>query len=215
MAAKKKPAAKAPARKPAAKVRPSRSRPSNATKLGHGKADDRDADGCLISEAKFVLEYLKDSNGTQAAIRAGYSARSANEQACQILARPHVKAALERRRAALMENMAVSAERILLEFARIAFFDMRRVFNEQNKLRPVNELDADTAAALVSVETIGGVETIGAMTEKVKAHAKFPALDALAKHLGLFKEDNRQKGDAIAALLQDIGNRDAGLPVKP
>jgi phage terminase small subunit len=208
MAARKKPAAKAPARKPAAKVKPSKNRPRNATKLGHGKADDRDADGCLISEAKFVLEYLKDSNGTQAAIRAGYSPRTATEQACQIFARPHVKAAIERRRAAMMENMAVSTERVLLEFARIAFFDIRKLYDENGRLKAISELDADTAAALASVETIGLI------TDKVTAHRKHSALDALAKHLGLFKEDNRQKGDAIAALLQEVGSRDSGLPVK-
>lgn len=213
MAAKRKPAAKAAARKPApkkkAKVKPSLQRPKNPTRRGHGPNTSRDADGLLASEAVFVLEYLKDSNATQAAIRAGYSPRSAKVTGCKILAQPHVRAAMERKRAKLAASLEISAERVLLELARIAFFDVRRLYDDNGRLKRMSELDDDTAAALASVETIG------LLTQKVKTHTKHPALDALAKHLGLFKEDNKQKGDAIAALLQEVGSRDSGLPVKP
>lgn len=210
MAAKKKSAARAAARKPAAKKAkpPAKKRPSNTTRRGHGPFNGRDADGCLASEAMFVLEYLKDSNATQAAIRAGYSAHSAKVAGCKLMAQPHVRAAVERRRAKMAANLEITAERVLMEFARIAFFDIRRLYDADGRLKGMAELDDDTAAALASVESIG------LLTQKVKAHTKHPALDALAKHLGLFKEDNKQKGDAIAALLQDIGNRDTGLPVK-
>lgn len=218
MAAKRKPAAKAPARKPAAKsaakrktaskVVPPALRKSNRTKLGAGRPDDRDADGCLASEARFVLEYLKDSNGTQAAIRAGYSARTAHVQGTHIMARPHVRAAIERRQAKLREKLEISTERVLEEFARIAFASLRGLFHEDGTVKRLEEIDADTMAAISSIEPTE-------YGRKVRMHAKHPALDALARHLGVFKEDNKQKGDAIAALLQDIGNRDAGLPVKP
>lgn len=50
-----------------------------------------------IRQARFVDEYLVDFNGAQAAIRAGYSANCAKEQAYDLLTRPHVKAAVRRR----------------------------------------------------------------------------------------------------------------------
>lgn len=209
MAAKKKPAAKAAARKSAAKkVKPSLQRPQNATRRGHGPNTSRDADGLLASEAVFVLEYLKDSNATQAAIRAGYSPRSAKVYGCKLLAQPHVRAAMERKQAKLAAKLEISTERVLLEFARIGFASVRGLYHDNGVPKLVDEIDADTMAAISSIEpTEHG--------RKVRMHAKFPSLDALAKHLGLFKEDNKQKGDAIAALLQDIGSRDGGLPVKP
>lgn len=49
----------------------------------------------------FIEQYLRDFNGTQAAIRAGYSERSARVSACKILARPEVQAEIQRRLAEL------------------------------------------------------------------------------------------------------------------
>lgn len=47
-------------------------------------------------EKKFCQEYSVDQNGTQAAIRAGYSAKTANEQAARMLAKVNIKAELKR-----------------------------------------------------------------------------------------------------------------------
>ena len=211
MAAKRKPAAKAAARKPApkkAKAKPApKKRPSNATRRGHGPFNGRDADGCMVSEARFVLEYLQDGNATQAAIRAGYSAHSAKVAGCKLMAQPHVRAAVERHQAKMAARLEISAERVMEEVARVAFASLRAVFNTDGTAKRVEEIDADTFAAIASIEpTLYG--------KKIRMHPKLVALDALMRKLGLFKEDNKQKGDAIAALLQEIGSRDTGLPVK-
>ena len=59
------------------------------------KTTRRQASGLTPRQARFVKEYLVDLNGTQAAIRAGYSSRTANEQAARLLANISVKAAVE------------------------------------------------------------------------------------------------------------------------
>lgn len=58
---------------------------------------------------RFVDEYVIDSNGTQAAIRAGYSAKTANEQATRLLANVSVKAAVNEKLAAIARNNEIDA----------------------------------------------------------------------------------------------------------
>lgn len=213
MAATRKPAAKAVA-KPAAPKKARKPDPRlklkpNLVQNGSHRQADRNAEGCLPAEHAFVLEFLVDKNGTQAAIRAGYSPPGAHVMAYKLMKRPHVRAAIDKRLAALAEKIEATAERTLLELARVAFFDIRKLYHEDGKLKAIHELDADAAAAVASIERVGGA------VAKLKAHSKVPALDALAKHFGLFKEDNKQKGDAIAALLEAVNERGTGLPVKP
>jgi len=61
----------------------------------------------------FCREYLKDSNGTQAAIRAGYSPRTANEQAAQLLAKLSVKEYLAELRAEIAAKVDVTREQLI------------------------------------------------------------------------------------------------------
>src|SRR4051794_41809085 len=77
-------------------------------------------------QACFVAEYLVDLNATQAAIRAGYSARTANEQAARLLANVSVAAAIAEAQAARSRRTEVTADRVMLELARVAFGDPRR-----------------------------------------------------------------------------------------
>ncbi len=71
----------------------------------------------------FVREYLKDSNGKQAAIRAGYSPKTAESKASQLLRLVKVRALLEEKTKPLDENAGVTRERVMSEFAKMAFGD--------------------------------------------------------------------------------------------
>ena len=64
-------------------------------------------------EARFIEEYLKDLNGAQAAIRAGYSAHSAKEIAYEILTRPHIQDAVAEAKAELRRRVGVDTEFVL------------------------------------------------------------------------------------------------------
>jgi phage terminase small subunit len=61
----------------------------------------------------FIREYIKDSNGTQAAIRAGYSRRTANEQAAELLAIPSIREAVDKLKAKATEKAIVDAAYVL------------------------------------------------------------------------------------------------------
>lgn len=74
-------------------------------------------------QKRFVIEYPIDSNGTQAAIRAGYSPATAGQQAFQLLQNPAVYAAIEERQREIAAAAALTPEWVLSEWRKIAFAD--------------------------------------------------------------------------------------------
>ena len=97
--------------------------------------------------AAFVEEFACDMNATQAAIRAGYSVKTAKEQATRLLSNVHVAAEIAKGRAARSERTGITADRVLQELARIAFFDVRKLLNDDGSMKPISEIDDDTRAA--------------------------------------------------------------------
>jgi phage terminase small subunit len=75
----------------------------------------------------FGIEYCKDFNGTQSAIRAGYAERSAAEIACELLRKPQIQAAIARRLAAAADAAQVSAELVISELYQLATADSREL----------------------------------------------------------------------------------------
>lgn len=166
----------------------------------------------------FVAEYLKDRNGKQAAIRAGYNPHSAEMQASRLLSNEKVKEQVEKGISRTVEKIELSAERVLKEVARLAFFDPRKLLDADGKPKPINELDDDTAACLAGMDITEEFEGSGAdrkfigYTKKYKIADKNNALGMAMKHLGLFERDNEQKLNPLTELLKTMGSSSA-LPV--
>lgn len=146
-------------------------------------------------QERFVEEYLVDFNATQAAIRAGYSAHSARGNAYGLLKRPEVRAAVSRGRARLARASQVTAERVIQEYAALAFSDLREVADwgpDGVVPKAARELSPDAARAVA--EVTDSRSKTGSGSVKVKLHDKKGALDALARHLGLFVERHELTG---------------------
>jgi phage terminase small subunit len=141
-------------------------------------------------QERFVEEYLVDLNAKQAAIRAGYSPRTAEVQGSRLLSYAKVQRALTARMAERSKRTEIEADRALLEIARIGFSDLRRLFHSDGRLKHPDEWDDDTAASIASVEIVtrnlgaGEVEYI----HKIKLWDKGKALEQLCKHLGLYRD---------------------------
>ena len=103
----------------------------------------------------------------------------------------HVKVqrAVTARMAERSKRTEVAADRALLEIARVGFSDLRRVFDEDGRLKPMSEWDEDTAAAIssVKVKTVKDGDGVAEVTE-IKLWDKPSALDKIGKHLGMFVE---------------------------
>lgn len=139
----------------------------------------------------FVAEYLIDLNGTQAAIRAGYSERTANEQASRLLTNVSVRSAIAEAQQKRSERTGITADRVLQELARIAFFDIRKLYNADGSMKLPAELDDDTAAALTGVdiqETKVGEDAATIITRKAKVIERTGALTLAMRHLGMLKD---------------------------
>ena len=172
-------------------------------------------------QSVFVQEYLIDLNATQAAIRAGYSAKTAEQQGYQLLQKPSVQAAIAERQKEREQRTAVTADRVLLEAARLALFDPRKLFNDDGSPKGITELDDDTAAAVAGIEVVEQFEGSGkdrvfvGYLKKYRIADKNSALEKLFRHHGLYERDNEQKTDPLTSLLHAIagGNGSAFKPV--
>ncbi|MET3512754.1 hypothetical protein ABIC63_000519 [Pseudacidovorax sp. 1753] len=230
---------------------------------------------CTPKEQRFVDEYLIDLNGTQAAIRAGYSASSARQIASENLSKPYIQHAIAEARRAQQQRTRITADRVVQEIANVALADARELvevrtgccrccYGEGHKYqRTVGEMNRDREDWVekggnpAEFDEAGGIgfnplllpkegcpicggdgmaRTVlkdtrtlspqaaalyaGAKQTKegieIKMHSKVEALEKLAKHLGLYAEDNRQRTDPLASLLHSIasGNSNGFRPVQ-
>lgn len=167
----------------------------------------------------FISEYLVDLNATQAAIRAGYSAKTARKQASRLLSNVDISQRITEKRQKQAANTGLSVERVLKEAMRLAFFDIRKLTDSEGNPIPVHQLDADTAAAIQGLElaTERGPDKESGPTivRKYKIADKNSAIERLFKHLGLFEKDNKQSnpGDAMTAFLSELSARGSRLPI--
>lgn len=144
-------------------------------------------DGLNDKMKRFVAEYLVDQNALQACIRAGYSTNSARVHSNRLMQNPAVKAAIDAKLGKVLNKLEITAERVLLERARLAFFDPRKLFDAKGKPLAIHQLDEDTAAI------VAGFDLERGKLAKVKLADKNSSLTALEKHLGLYKDGD---GDA-------------------
>ena len=158
-----------------------------------------DADGLTQRKALFVAEYRKDLNATKAAIRAGYSPKTANQAGARLLVDVKIRKVLARHTQESLDDAGVSADRVLKEIARLAFSDVRSLFDAQGNLKPLHTLTDHEAAAIASCEVIikNAEAGDGHMDRvyKLKVWDKPKNLEMLAKHLGLLIERVQVKGD--------------------
>ncbi len=140
---------------------------------------------------RFVEEYLVCRDATKAAVAAGYTRATASARGYLFLREPGVAEIIAEHDRALTAKLEITAERVLLEMSRLAFSDHRKLYNTDGSLKPLHELDDDTAAALAAVESVTRAARGGepaSQLHKVKLGNKQPALVQLGRHLRLFSE---------------------------
>lgn len=146
--------------------------------------------GLTDKRKAFVEEYLKDLNATQAAIRAGYSAKTAEQIGFQLLHNTSVKESIAERMKAREKRTEITQDRVLQEYARLAFLDPRNLFDETGRPKSIKDLDEDTARAIIGLDVanVGNSEVGEGEVLKYRLADKKGALDSVARHLGMFND---------------------------
>ena len=176
-----------------------------AKKKTTAKAPRQSAEDLSARRAAFLREYLISRNATQAAIAAGYSAKTARSQGQRLLTNVDIKEAIRQEDERALSAARVTQDAIIGELARVGFFDLRKAAKwDANGLDLVDsdDLDGDAAAAIQSVEV---KPTDFGRQMKIKAHDKIAALKELAKIARLYPENkpDDEKDDAAIDGLMD------------
>lgn len=136
---------------------------------------------------RFVDEYLIDLNGTQAAIRAGYSAKTAQEQSSRLLSNVMVQQAIAERMAERSKRTGINQDRVVLELAKLAFVKMTDIVDSNGKIK-----DTATDDDLSCIESVkykhSDTDTGYSVEREVKIGSKLKALELLGKHLGMWND---------------------------
>jgi len=121
-----------------------------------------------------------------------------------LLRESNVKVAVHEAEERALGKARLSTERVLRELERAIFADPRKLYDNRGRLKPIQSLDDDTAAAIASLDVDEIVAGSGPQrraigrTTKVRFVDKLMAIDRAMKHLGLFERDNRQKESNLA-----------------
>jgi phage terminase small subunit len=150
----------------------------------------------------FAREYLVDHNATQAAIRAGYSKKTAASQGYDLLRKPEIAQAVAAGERAAAEKAGLTLERLDAELARICYLDPRQAYDEKGQLLSVKDMPEDVARTVagadeeqLSLECAGKgkkgdeePEVLAGLRRKLKFLSKTDALALAYRRLGAFKD---------------------------
>jgi len=149
---------------------------------------------------RFCQEYIIDLNETQAAIRSGYSEKTAGQQGARLFKDVNIKARIDQLLAERAKRCEVRQDDVIAELKRLGFSDMRNLAewnSVQVKLKDSSELSDSDAAC---VESVSQTVSKDGGSLSIKLHSKTKSLELLARHLGILhdKVDLTSKGKPLA-----------------
>jgi len=139
---------------------------------------------------RFCEEYIKSLNGSEAAILAGYSRKTARNKASNLLTIPEVAKYLDQLQTKIAKRNEITIDKLIQDLMEIKNVDIRDLYDEDGLLIDISQLPASLARCIQEVtETKSGF--------KIKFYSKLDAIIQLAKHLGFYEKDNSQSKSEI------------------
>lgn len=157
---------------------------------GEVKNESTLENGLTQMQEMFCLEYVVDWDKKAATIRAGYSEKSASTIARDLYKNPKCRARINELVEERTQEIKEMGNRVIQEIARLAFADPTSIIKKLNaKNYTVKRLEDIPEGLRVAIKSLRPTKEGIA----VQFHEKTTALDMLARHIGLYKEDNAQK----------------------
>lgn len=132
-------------------------------------------------QERFCEEFIRDLNATQAAIRAGYSPNSANEQGSRLLANVKVRSRIDQLKKERSERTKITADDLIEYLMQTLTFDPSEVLEENGDLKPLSKIRPEIRNKIMSVKTTKFGREIGFFSRE-------KALEMLARHHALFND---------------------------
>ncbi|WP_142783366.1 terminase small subunit [Changchengzhania lutea] len=144
---------------------------------------------------RFCQEYVKDLNGKQAAIRSGYSIKTAENQASRLLRSVKVKEYIKKLQKDIRERNKMNVDDCVQMLSLMSKFDVADIFNDDGTMKLLKDIPKDTRLVIEGLdidEIKDGPVTVG-YTKKLKLSSRRANIIELMKHLGGYEKDNNQK----------------------
>ena len=139
----------------------------------------------------FAREYLKDLNATQAAIRAGYSVKTAQEQASRLLSNVMVQSHISELKAERNEEVGIDATYVLRRLVEIDQMDVLDILLPNGELKPIKDWPKTWRTTLSGMDVTEMAGDDPGFLKKIKWPDKVKNLELLGKHVTVqaFKEN--------------------------
>jgi len=118
-------------------------------------------------QQRFVDEYLIDLNATQAAIRAGYSAKAAHVQAANLLRNPKVKNIINHAQQAKTQQALIDAVYVLNRLKDIAEMDAADILDDDGSIKPIRQWPKIWRQMISGLDVVNNPDT-GVVLKKIK-----------------------------------------------
>ena len=155
-------------------------------------------------QKQFCEEYLIDLNATQAAIRAGYSEKTANRIGSQNLTKVDIQSYITELMQIRADRTEITQDRVLKELAMIAFLDIRTAFDSNGNLLNIQDMPENVARAIGGLD-ITQIKSRSNKDEsdieylkRVKIIDKKGCLELIGKHLAMWADVQLNPGDNIS-----------------
>ena len=154
-------------------------------------------------QKRFCQEYVTDLNATQAAIRTGYSEKTAEVQGSTLLRNPKVKKEIERLKAKRADKVEIKSEDVLRRLKEYYDADISKFMNltfDEVKELPL-ELRRMISGFKKTISKYG-------ITYEISFIDKMKALEMINRHIGFYEKDNSQRKNEITVFEIPKNDRD-------
>ncbi|CAA0254351.1 terminase small subunit [Tenacibaculum maritimum] len=150
-------------------------------------------------QKRFCEEYVIDLNGTQAAVRTGYSEKTANRIASENLSKPDIQNYISELQKDIQERNKITVDECVTILSKIARHDIADFYEENGSLKSIHNIPKDSRLAISELSVFEEFEGKGkdreliGFTKKIKTLDRKGVIVELMKHLGGYEKDNNQK----------------------
>ncbi len=154
----------------------------------------------------FCREYLIDLNATQAAIRAGYSAKTANRTASENMSKPDIQSRIAELKAKRNEDVSINAAYVLNRLVEIDQMDVLDIMTSTGELKPVTQWPKVWRTTLSGLDVIemAAEGNTTSLLKKIKWPDKVKNLELIGKHIDVQAFREQVKTEHVVESISDL-----------